>query len=199
MFPEIGGDGLHGVSPDQVVLLQMWDGIQSFLQAEQGVEVGLVIRRHGKGTVNASAPLAVLCPDAGKTLKGIEPDDLAVAVEWLEDAPEGGHEGKCQPPAHAEFHDDAVVMEDLPVDLVEEEDPGEGLRRQEESHVGQDFIVRQGRRLDVIYEGLQGLLLVAARQDDRIVFFRLYIFQSFALSYNYLFKNTFPDLTRSRQ
>jgi hypothetical protein len=70
-----------------------------------------------------------------------------VSVERLENTPEGRHDGQSLPPPDAKFRDDSMRMNYFPVNLIEEKQPGQILRRQEQAKVCQNFIIGQGRRV----------------------------------------------------
>ncbi len=99
-----------------------------------------------------------------------------MAVERLVDAAQRRKEGEGLPPPDAAFDDHAVDIEDLLVEMLEEEDPGEGLRGQVEAEIGEQLVARQRGVLEEVGEGGLGLLLVGAREDDRVVLLGLYRF-----------------------
>jgi hypothetical protein len=62
-----------------------------------------------------------------------------------------------------------VGVHDLLVDLVEEQEPRQRFRRDEEAQVVEDLVGRDGRIQQLMGELPEVLLLVARREHDRIV------------------------------
>src|ERR1700683_3278692 len=61
---------------------------------------------------------AIFAGDGWEAAESVEADDLSAVVVRLVDAAEGGEECKVVAPADAQFHDEAMHVDDLPVDIM---------------------------------------------------------------------------------
>ena len=151
----------------------MRDRIERLLQAEQALQILLVVLADREGTVDGLAQRPVLLAHALEAGEGVEADDLAVPVERLEDAAQRRQQRQRLAPAHAELHHHAVGVQDLLVDLVEEQDARQRLGGQKQAEIGQEFVVGQRRALEQLDELVLQFLFALAREHDRVVLLRL--------------------------
>src|SRR6266446_5012848 len=90
-----------------------------------------VVFRNGKLAGLHHVRRAVLGRNAGETLESIEPYDLAMTIKRLINAPQRRKQCQVLTPACAELHDATLDRDNLPVEVIHEENAGEIFRVEE--------------------------------------------------------------------
>src|SRR6185369_10634231 len=145
---------LHRIALDQLVLLDVRNRTFLFVVVEDLCKVFVVVLRHVVRADTDDLRLSVLRVDRRKSLEGVEADDLAVVVERLVDSAQRLVQGEIASPANTELHDDAVDVDDLLVQLVDEQDLGKILTTDEQAEVAEQLVSGNRTLLEVPHETL---------------------------------------------
>src|SRR5208283_3705622 len=117
---------------------QVSQGALLLLEIQHLLEIYLIARGRGVGPIQHHA--TILSRHPGKPSERIESHDFSKAVEGLVDSSHGGEERKILAPSATEFEHTTLDWEDLSVQEIHEQNARQGLRRQEEPHVHQQFL-----------------------------------------------------------